>query len=78
MKCDHQNWNRRKKFRNLPSDIDAIEIRHLVIQENQIGRGFKDLLEGLGASLRLPTHPPGVLLFEDGSQVATNRGIVVD
>jgi hypothetical protein len=79
MKCHHKNGNLREELGNLPGDIDSVQIRHLIIQQDQIGgRRLQNLLKGLGASSSLGAYPPRFLLLQDRAQIAPNCGIIID
>src|SRR5438270_13409460 len=78
MKRDHQNRNLREKFTNLLGDIYAIQVRHLIVQQNQIRRRLEHLVQSLGTSSRFAAHLPRGLLLKNGSQIMAYRRIVID
>ena len=74
----HQDRYFRKHFRDLPRNVDAVQIRHLIIKQDQVRRRFKYLLQSFCAGAGLSTHLPGLLLLQNGPQIAPDSGIIVD
>jgi hypothetical protein len=63
MQRHHQNGNRREHFRDLPGHIHPVQVGHLVIEHDQVGRRSKHLMQGFGAVSSFATDCPGLLLL---------------
>jgi hypothetical protein len=78
VKSDHQDRNLGEEFGDLSGDINAVQIRHLIVQQNQVGRSFDYFPQSFRPGSRFTTHPPRSLLLKDRPQVVPDRGIVID
>jgi len=74
----HQDRYFREHFGDLPREVDPVQIRHLVIKQDQVRRRFKYLVQSFCAGAGLSRHLPGLLLLQDGPQIAPDSGIIVD
>lgn len=77
MNCDHQDRNFRKELRDLPGNVNPIQIRHLEVQQDHIGRMFLHPLYRFSSCRSFITDSPSALLFEEASKIVSNRRVVV-
>src|ERR1700752_4925744 len=77
MNRDHEDWDVRKKTRDLPGHIKSVQIRHLKVQQNHVRRILGYSLNSLATSPRFVADLPAALLFQERAQVVAYRRIVV-
>jgi hypothetical protein len=73
----HQDGDFRKKLGNLSGYVKSIQIRHLEIQQNHVGRVFLHALKSFSAGSSLVADLPSALLLEQRPQVVPDRRVVV-
>ena len=57
--------------------VESVQIRHLKVQQNQIGRRVLHSVQSFFPTSGFATNLPSALLLEDGSQVVPHGRIVV-
>lgn len=77
MNCDQKNGNLGKKSRNFPRNVQAIQIRHLEVEQNHVGRIFSNPLKGFSAGTSLIADLPGTLLLQQRAKVMPDRRVVI-
>jgi hypothetical protein len=77
MNGNHQDWDFGEKSRQLPCHVESVQIRHLKVKQDHIGRVLLDPLQGLSSSPSLAADLPGALLLEQRPKIVPNRRIVV-
>ena len=77
MNCDHQDRNFRKELRDLPGNVNPIQIGHLEVQQDHIGRMFLHPLYRFSSCRSFITDSPSALLFEEASKIVSYRRVVV-
>ena len=77
MNRDHEDRNLGKKFRDLTGHVKAVEIWHLKVEQNHIGRILFHPLQGFSSRSGLIAHLPGTLLLEESTKIVADRRIVI-
>jgi hypothetical protein len=77
MYCDHQDRNFRKQLRDLPGNVNPVQIWHLEVQQDHIGGMFLHPLYRLSSRGRFITDTPRGLLFEEASKIVSHRRVVI-
>jgi hypothetical protein len=62
----------------LPRHVNAIQIGHLIVEQNQVRGRFQYLVQGFRAGPCLSAYMPRLLLFQNRSQISPHRRIVID
>src|SRR5271154_6091854 len=78
MNSHHQDRNFRKQLPDLPGSVNPIQLGHLKVEQDQVGRILPDTFERFPSVSSLPTYSPAVLQFEKAAQIMPYRHIVVD
>jgi hypothetical protein len=77
MNCDHQDRNFRKELRDLPGNVNPVQIWHLEVQQDHIGGVFLDPLYRFLSCGCFITDSPSGLLFEEASKIVSYRRVVI-
>ena len=77
MDGDHQDGDFREKSRDLPGNLESVEIGHLEIQQNHIGRIIFYPLQRFPSGSSLVANLPGALLLEESPKIVPDRRIIV-
>jgi hypothetical protein len=77
MNRNHQDGDLWKHLRNLASHVQAVDVGHLKVQQNEVRRSILNSLQSLTAGASLIADLPRRLLFENGSEVTPDRRIVI-
>jgi hypothetical protein len=75
--CDHKNRDFRKQLRHLPSNVKSIQIWHLEIKQDHIGRVFLNPLERFSSRPSLATNAPAGLEFKEAAQIMEDSRVVI-
>jgi phosphoribosylformylglycinamidine (FGAM) synthase-like enzyme len=77
MNGNHQDGNFGEKSSDLPGYLESVEIGHLEIQQNHVGRVTLDPLQRLSSGSSLVADLPGALLLEESPKIVPDRRVVV-
>lgn len=74
---NHQNGNVREHLCDAPGDIKSVEIRHLEVQQNHVGRIFLDTFQYFAAGSRFATYSPGALQLQQAAKIMPHRRVII-
>src|SRR5579862_7175906 len=74
----HQDRNLGKEIANLPRDIDTVQVWHLIVQHDEIGRSVLHSAQSFGTGSRFTADLPRSLLLQNRPQIVPDGGIVID
>src|SRR5215472_1426286 len=78
VQSNHQNRKLWEHCRDLLGHVHAVQIGHLVIENDEIRGRLQNLVQGLSTGPRLSTNLPALLLLKDCSQITPYCRIVID
>ena len=77
MNGDQQDRYLGKKPRDLPGNVEPVQIRHLKVQQNHIGRILLYRLQGLSSGSSFIADLPTTLLLEESAEIIPDRRVIV-